>query len=144
MYEWCILRHTFTNSANWTSAEKTNHLAKTSDCCWSRSADNEDGQLLTWEVLLPFSLWLKAKQAIRGCHLKIRCVAVFFFSPCSGVSELSYVVDGFMVMNSLARIWKVPVRKKRPPFCKVKSWQKKRKRDRQLKMMDRIIRAWTA
>lgn len=36
------------------------------------------------------------------------------------------------------------MRKKRPPFCKVKSWQKKRKRDRQLKMMDRIMRAWTA
>lgn len=35
------------------------------------------------------------------------------------------------------------MRKKRPPFCKVKSWQKKRKRARQLKMMDRIIRAWT-
>lgn len=50
--------------------------------------------------------------------------------------------DGFV--NSLARIWKVPVRKKRPPFCKVKSWQKKRKRDRQLKIMERIIRAWTA
>lgn len=47
-------------------------------------------------------------------------------------------------VNSLARIWKVPVMKKRPPFCRVKSWQKKRKRDRQLKMMDRIIRAWTA
>ena len=49
-----------------------------------------------------------------------------------------------MKMNSLAKIWKVPVRKKRPPFCRVKSWQKKRKRDRQLKMMERIMRAWTA
>lgn len=45
--------------------------------------------------------------------------------------------------SSPARIWKAPVRKKRPPFCKVKSWQKKRKRARQLKMMERIIRAWT-
>lgn len=33
--------------------------------------------------------------------------------------------------------------KKRPPFCRVKSWQKKRKRERQLKMMERIISAWT-
>lgn len=47
-------------------------------------------------------------------------------------------------MNSLARIWKVPVRKKRPPFCKVKSWQKKRTSEMQLKMMDRIMTAWTA
>ena len=52
---------------------------------------------------------------------------------------------GFVrTVNSLARIWKVPVMKKRPPFCRVKSWQKKRKRDRQLKMMERIIRACTA
>lgn len=48
------------------------------------------------------------------------------------------------VVYSLARIWKVPVMKKRPPFCRVKSWQKKRKSARQLKMMDRIMRAWTA
>lgn len=54
---------------------------------------------------------------------------------------MSYAVIGIMGRNSLARIWKVPVMKKRPPFCKVKSWQKKRKRDRQLKMMDRIMRA---
>lgn len=67
-----------------------------------------------------------------------------FISSLACLYDLSYVADGFMGMNSLARIWKVPVRKKRPPFCKVKSWQKKRKRDRQLKMMDRIIRAWTA
>ena len=46
--------------------------------------------------------------------------------------------------NSLAKIWKTPVRKKRPPFCRVKSWQKKRKSEMKLKMMDRIMRAWTA
>ncbi len=45
---------------------------------------------------------------------------------------------------SLAKIWKAPVRKKRPPFWRVKSWQKNRKRDRKLKMIDRIMRAWTA
>ena len=49
-----------------------------------------------------------------------------------------------IAIYSLARIWKIPVRKKRPPFCRVKSWQKNMKRDRRLKMMDRIIRAWTA
>ena len=43
-----------------------------------------------------------------------------------------------------ARIWKTPVRRKRPPFCRVKSWQKKRMREMQLKMMDRIMTAWTA
>ncbi len=45
---------------------------------------------------------------------------------------------------SLAKIWNAPVRKKRPPFWRVKSWQKNRKRDRMLKMIDRIMRAWTA
>ena len=47
-------------------------------------------------------------------------------------------------VDLLAIIWKIPVRKKRPPFCKVKSWQKKRMREMQLKMMDRIMTAWTA
>lgn len=45
---------------------------------------------------------------------------------------------------SLAKIWNAPVRKKRPPFWRVNSWQKNRKRDRMLKMIDRIMRAWTA
>lgn len=49
-----------------------------------------------------------------------------------------------MSRYSLAKIWNAPVRKKRPPFWSVKSWQKNRKRDRKLKMIDRIMRAWTA
>lgn len=49
-----------------------------------------------------------------------------------------------LITNRLAKIWKAPVRKKRPPFCRVKSWQKNRNRAKQLKMMDRIMRACTA
>lgn len=43
-----------------------------------------------------------------------------------------------------ARIWKNPVRKNLPPLVSVNSWQKNMNKAMTLKMMERIIIAWTA
>lgn len=45
---------------------------------------------------------------------------------------------------SLARIWKMAVKKKRPPFTRVKSWQRKMMKEVKQKMVARTIRACTA
>lgn len=72
-------------------------------------------------------------------------VSAYYFNLISIFKQPYWSTDVQMTSRYLlAKIWNAPVRKKRPPFWRVKSWQKNSKRDRKLKMIDRIMRAWTA
>lgn len=45
---------------------------------------------------------------------------------------------------SLAKIWKMAVKKKRPPLTSLNSWKRKAMREKKQKSRDRIMRACTA
>lgn len=46
-----------------------------------------------------------------------------------------------MKSYSLAKIWKMAVKKKRPPLTSLNSWNKNAMREKKQKSMDRIMRA---